>query len=138
MWTCGFEFLGCEISSKHIRPSSTNRKELLSKIRQLFGESLQLSRKPQSAFKNHASYSETIYLASKTVQGWANTFGFCTDERIMNGLDKEISILMKRYSYAIRKRIRNLSDVDQRRVLGLFSMADRVQPMAKDLVRSLQ
>ena len=134
----GFEFLGCEVSTESLRPSSKNRKELLNRVRRLFDESLKLCRDPQSASKKHASYAETIYLASKTVQGWANTFGFCTDERVMSSLDKEISILLKYYSSATRRRIRALCHVDQRRVLGLFSMADRVQPLAKDLVRSLQ
>jgi RNA-directed DNA polymerase len=133
----GFEFLGCEIGSGTVRPSSTNRRELLKKINDHFRHSLNLSRNPHLAFKRHATYAETLTLVSQTVQGWANTFGFCTDDRVMGSLDKEISVSLRKYSGLFRKRLKTLSEMDNRRAMGVFSIADRKTPVGGQLMRSL-
>jgi hypothetical protein len=76
-------------------------------------------------------------LVSQTVQGWANTFGFCTDDRVMGSLDKEISVSLRKYSSLFRKRLRALSEMDNRRAMGVFSIADRKTPVGGRLMRSL-
>jgi RNA-directed DNA polymerase len=134
----GFEFLGCEIGSGIIRPSTENRRELLTKINEHFRHSLDLARNPRLAFKRHVTYAETITLVSQTIQGWANTFGFCTDDRVMGSVDAEIGLAIKSYSALYRKRLRSMNDLDSRRALGVFPIADRVRPIASQLLRSLK
>jgi RNA-directed DNA polymerase len=133
----GFEFLGCEIKPGSIRPSAMNRKELLTKVNTLLRYSLDLAKNPRLAFKRHATYAETTTLVSQTIQGWANTFGFCTDERLMGSIDAEIGVAVRNYSGVFRKRLRTMSDLDARRAIGVFVIADRVRSVGSKLVRSL-
>jgi hypothetical protein len=76
-------------------------------------------------------------LVSQTIQGWANTFGFCTDERLMGSIDAEIGVAVRNYSGVFRKRLRTMSDMDARRAIGVFVIADRVRSVGSKLVRSL-
>jgi hypothetical protein len=75
-------------------------------------------------------------LVSQTIQGWANTFGFCTDERLMGSIVAEIGIAVRQYSGLFRKRLQSMSEVDSRRALGVFAIADRVRPVGAQLLRS--
>ncbi len=133
----GFEFLGCEIKPGSIRPSAKNRKELLTKVNTLLRYSLDLARNPRRAFMRHATYAETIALVSQIIQGWANTFGFCTDDRLMGSIDAEIGVAVRHYSGLFRKRLRTMSDLDSRRAIGVFAIADRVRSVGGKLVSSL-
>jgi RNA-directed DNA polymerase len=132
-----FEFLGCEMEPGIIRPSTKNRRELLTKINEHFQHSLDLARNPHLAFKRHVTYAETMTLVSQTIQGWANTFAFCTDDRVMGSVDAEISLAIRRYSTLYRKRLRSMNDLDSRRALGVFPIADRIRPVGAQLLRSL-
>jgi RNA-directed DNA polymerase len=134
----GFGFLGCDVKPGAIRPSAVNRSELLEKVNAHFRFSLSLIHDPQVAFKRHATYAETLSLVSRTVQGWANTFGFCTDDRIMGSIDTEISIALRKYSSAISKLVRTMNETDRRRAFGVFSIADRIRPVGGQLMRSLK
>jgi RNA-directed DNA polymerase len=133
----GFEFLGCKIKPGSIRPSAKNRKELLTKVNTLLRYSLDLARNPRRAFMRHATYAETIALVSQIIQGWANTFGFCTDDRLMGSIDAEIGVAVRHYSGLFRKRLRTMSDLDSRRAIGVFAIADRVRSVGGKLVSSL-
>jgi RNA-directed DNA polymerase len=132
-----FDFLGYEISSSQIRPSAANRRELVARVRQLLRDSLESLAEPRSAFTNHTSYCETMVLISRTIQGWANTFGLSTDDRVLGSLDAEISRLLEEYGLRVRKRLRSMADIDRRRSLGVFAIEDRVQPLGNKLLRSL-
>ena len=126
----GFHFLGCEITGPQVTPSRDNRNILLAKVTQHFSHSLQALRSPRDAFRNHASYAETVTLVSLTVQGWANTFGFCTNDRVMGSLDAEIDRLFRKYTRAVQTRIKTMDRIDARRAFGLFSIADRINPVS--------
>ena len=133
----GMTFLGCELTGQHVRPSRQNRRVFLSSISAIFGESLKLLDNSRSAQKVHASYAETIVLVGKMVQGWANTFGFCSDERVMGSLDAEINDKVFDYTNRAWGLLRKMSPLDRRRGLGVFAIADRVKPLSTTLVQSL-
>lgn len=133
----GLTFLGCELTGSQVRPSRENRRELLSGVRTAFDESLHLLTNASVAAKAHGTYAETITLVGKIVQGWANTFGFCTDDRVMGGLDAEITSLVEGYTKSVFTLLRRSSPLNRRRGLGVFAIADRVQPLATKLLRSL-
>ena len=122
----GFDFLGCELGVGDVRPSESNRRDLLTKIRNLFSASLRLLKDPKTALKRHASYVDTLHLVSQTIQGWANSFGFCTDDRIMGSVDADISRSLREYSSKVKMLLAKTNELDFRRGLGVFSIRDRV------------
>lgn len=133
----GLTFLGCELKEYQVRPSRQNRHELLANVKAVFGDSLRLLSDRAGALSTHVSYAESVTLVSKIVQGWANTFGFCTDERLMGSLDAEINGLVDDYTNRAWMLLRQASPLDRRRGLGVFAIADRVQPLATKLLKSL-
>lgn len=133
----GFEFLGCEIATSGVRPSRHNRRKLLTRINTILRDSVRLLDEPKTASEHHTTFAETLSLASRVIQGWANTFGFCTDDRVMGSLDKDISALVDRYTKTVISCTASMSDADRRRTLGVFLVADRVQPLTTRLLRSL-
>jgi len=70
-----------------------------------FDRSLRALKDPEKAFWERTSFADTLTLVSQTVQGWANTFSFCTDDRLMSSLDSEISIRLREYSAALAVRL---------------------------------
>jgi RNA-directed DNA polymerase len=136
--TNGFEFLGCEIAKGGVRPSGTNRHKLLGHIGTILRDSEKKFNSPKIAMEKHATFSETLRLTSMVIQGWANTFAFCTDSNLMGSLDTEISIQIENYTHRFLSRLSTLDRSDRRRLLGVFPIADRVQPLTTQLLRSLQ
>jgi len=134
----GLTFLGCELIGREVRPSKANRQQLLQSVEATCEESLRLLSDPAKAIENRASYAETIVFVSKVVQGWANTFAFCTDDRVIGSLDAEINRLVEDFTKRAWRRLRGASALNRRRGLGVFAIADRVQPVSVSLVKSLR
>jgi len=134
----GLTFLGCELIGREVRPSKANRHQLLQSVEATFEDSLRLLAEPTKAIGARASYAEAITFVSKIVQGWANTFAFCTDDRVMGSLDAEINRLVDEFTNRAWRRLRGASALNRRRGLGVFAIADRVQPVSASLVKSLR
>ena len=54
----------------------------------------------------------------------------------MGSIVAEIGIAVRQYSGLFRKRLQSMSEVDSRRALGVFAIADRVRPVGAQLLRS--
>src|ERR1035441_1203377 len=128
----GIQFLGCEVRRDRVRPSRDNWRGLIIKLNEIFGESLKAMKKPDEVRRKRLSYAETTLRASKTVQGWANTFGFCTDDQLMESVDVEVTNAFNDYNRRVKTVIAQQSALDQRKSLGLFSTRDRVAPPERD------
>lgn len=136
--TAGIKFLGCEIRPDRIRPSRENWRGLITKLNEIFDESAKSVNRPAEAQRKHLTYAETTIRASKTVQGWANTFGFCTDDQLMESVDIEVTDAFSGYNRRVRSIIERHKPIDERKALGVFSIQDRVSPperaKAKDII----
>jgi len=128
----GIPFLGCQVFPNRVRPSREKTRELKARIREECSESLTALANPQLAVRRHQTYADTLGRVSRIVQGWANTMAFCTDDRVMNDLDAEISTIMEQYDRGVTTRVRGLSALDRRRALGVFAIADRVNSDSRD------
>lgn len=128
----GIPFLGCQVFPDSVRPSREKTRELKARIRDACAESLTCLANPTEASRHHLTYAETLDRVSKMVRGWANTMAFCTDDRVMNDLDAEISSIVEQYGKGVAMRVRALSPLDRRRALGVFSIADRVTSASRD------
>lgn len=124
----GIKFLGCEVRPDRVRPSRENWRGLVNKLDTLFDESAKLLNNPAEAQRKHLTYAETTIRASKTVQGWANTFGFCTDDQLMNSVDVEVTNAFAKYNRRVRLIVARHAPIDQRKALGVFAIQDRVSP----------
>lgn len=135
--TNGLNFLGCELNGVSVRPNRRNRLELLSRVRRIFNNSLDLIDEVSKGSKSDASYAETLVLVGDVIQGWANTFAFCTDDRIMGGLDADVNRALADYTREFFGRLRKKHPLDRRRALGVFAAVDRVEPLSNRLIKSL-
>jgi RNA-directed DNA polymerase len=133
----GIEFLGCEIAKGGVRPNGPNRRKLLGRIGQILGDSERTFHSPKTAMNKHFTFSETLRLAGMVIQGWAKTFAFCTDSDLMASLDTEISIQIENYTRRFMSTLAKTDRTDCRRLLGVFPIVDRVQPLKTQLLRSL-
>jgi hypothetical protein len=122
----GITFLGCELTPDRLRPSRDNWRDLLTTLRAIFDESARVINDAEAALKRHETYAETIVRAGKTVQGWTNTFSFCTDERLNDSIDIAITTEFDSYQKRVERIVRGMTAIDRRRALGIFAVADRV------------
>lgn len=133
----GIQFLGCEVRPDRIRPSRNNWRGLVNKLNEIFDESAKALNRPAEAQRKHLTYAETTIRASKTVQGWANTFGFCTDDQLMDSVDAEVTNAFTEYNRRVRAAIARHTPIDQRKALGVFSTRDRVAPPEREKARQI-
>lgn len=124
----GIQFLGCEVRPDRVRPCRDNWRGLVNKLDTIFDESAKSLNNPAETQRKHLTYAETTIRASKTVQGWANTFGFCTDDQLMNSVDVEVTNAFAKYNRRVRLIVARHAPIDQRRALGVFAIQDRVSP----------
>lgn len=121
----GASFLGCDVSTSFIRPSKKNFRSVVRKIEEAFNNSLRSLKTPSKAQHDHTTFAETIVFASKTVRAWANTYGFCTDNRIFQDIDSSIGQAMSKYEMDYQRLRARMNEVDVRRAAGLFPVIDR-------------
>lgn len=138
----GFDFLGCEIFPGKVSPSKDKREELLSKIDQLFADSLRAVRQPKMALRSsHLSltYSGAILEASQVIRGWGNSYSFCSDDRLFASLDTELTERLLRYQASYAAQVRDQPPNVRRTLLGLVSLSDcnRDQSAASARMRAL-
>jgi retron-type reverse transcriptase len=113
--TSEINFLGCQITEQLIKPSLSNRRSLLKKVDVLLA-------------KHQDGVTDILGDVARTVQGWGNTFGFCTDEHAMNDLDIE---LHKRIQTELYRRLsvsRHLDAVAWLTKIGIQPLALRKRP----------
>jgi RNA-directed DNA polymerase len=122
----GMTFLGCEITADRLRPSRDNWRGLLTSLRKMFNESARLIKDAEMALRKHETYAETVVRAGKTVQGWANTFSFCTDERLVASIDLGITTEFAKYHEQVARTVRGMTPIDRRRAMGIFAVANRI------------
>lgn len=128
----GIPFLGCDVFPDRVRPSRNKTRELRARLRKACSESVSVMQNPELAARKHLNYVETLDRVSKVIHGWANTMAFCTDDRIMNDLDVEISKDIEEYGRRVASLVRGMPMEDRRRALGVFTLADRVPSAARD------
>ncbi len=119
-----FHFLGCEIAPDVIRPTRDARKRLLDRVQTLFKNALSATGDPEKAIREHRSYVETLNTASNVIRGWGNTYSFCTDDRLMRDLDRQIDQLLVKFRGQYRRIAEKSEAQDRRRLTGVFLIAD--------------
>lgn len=131
----GFEFLGCDIHPGLIRPDKKSRKRLLTKIDDLFRESVQLMSDPPKLCHKRKTFIETLNDASNIVRGWGNQYSFCNDIAVINYLDDEIDKLVQNYIRCyeeVKKMTRQDHKKNHRRLLGVHLLSDsKKEPIIK-------
>lgn len=129
--TNGATFLGCEIVAGTVRPSRDNFRGIQNKIHNGLLDSLKALNNPKKAQMNHKTFAETLVWASQTIRGWANTFGFCSDERLFRSIDSNISQLLHEYEHKFIRKRSQMNTEDARRSIGVFLLQDRKRDTPK-------
>lgn len=124
----GATFLGCFITPHLIRPSPDNYRELITTVRGIMAESRKSFASATQAQDNHLTYAETLVLVSKTVRGWANAFGFCTEERLFKDIDRLLGELLSEYELSFYGARSGKQPEDALRLTGIFPSQDRTRP----------
>ena len=132
----GFDFLGCTLTETNIRPSEKAHKRIQSKVKELLAEALIAATNPAKANLSHKTYSETLTSVNNVLQGWANTYVFCTDMRLIKNLDTTIDGLLKEFDSKFELILAKLSSEDRRRLLGVYLLQD-CKPKNKVLLHDL-
>ena len=119
-----FRFLGCEIAPDSIRPSRDARKRLIERIQKVLADALSASGKPVAAIRERKSYIDSLHTVSNVIRGWGNTYSFCTDDRLMDDLDRQIDRMLVQFRGQYSRIVARQSAQDKRRLHGVFLLAD--------------
>jgi RNA-directed DNA polymerase len=134
-----FHFLGCDISTDSIRPSRDARKRLIERIQSLLAETLSASGNPESAIRERKSYIDLLHTVSNVIRGWGNTYSFCTDDRLMGDLDRQIDRMLAQFQGQYSRIVTRQTPQDKRRLHGVFLLADcNKDEEMRSLVRALR
>jgi RNA-directed DNA polymerase len=128
----GSTFLGCDVSMLVTRPSKENIQDLKDTISASLEHSIVSMKNPSKAQADGTTFAETLIWVSDTVRGWANTFGFCTDERRFADIDRDINEKLSDYESRFIYLRSKMNPADARRVIGVFPMCDRKRSEPKD------
>lgn len=119
-----FKFLGCDIRRDRVRPSKSSRNKLIREVTHIFDSVIDELEQPKRSIITGNNYAEAIRLASNKIRGWGNTYSFCTDDQLMKNIDIEITERFVNFNDKMKYCSRKLSDLDKRRVFGLFCLED--------------
>lgn len=121
------EFLGCEISSKRVRPLRAKYQSLYERVDTIFDDCITALTNPESAALStdgRQTFSGAISAASNVIRGWGNTYSFCNDDQLMRNIDIELDARLANFETRFSRRIKRMSSNDRRRVIGLFLVND--------------
>lgn len=123
----GFIFLGCDVRPDRVRPIKAKVELLLSRTKSIYDGCVGQMRYSERAIRSPdqiETYAGAIVAASNVVRAWGNTYSFCSDDRLMSDIDRRLANQLIEFDRAFMKAHASLSDLDQRRSLGLFSLRD--------------
>lgn len=120
----GFTFLGCDIRPDRVRPSQAARDKLVQRVQGLLNETLSELRDPEAAARKGLSVSQAIIDTRNIIQGWGNTYSFCTDDHLMAEVDRRISAIVSGFLVQAKHRIAGLSETERHRALGIHLLTD--------------
>jgi RNA-directed DNA polymerase len=115
----GFEFLGCQVRPGRIRPATKSQKRLMQRIREEFLEALRYAREPQKAIQAKMTYADALVGVQRIVQGWGNTYSFCSDSSLFGSLDVHISQTVASFDRRYRRSALTGGVTDPRDLLGI-------------------
>ncbi len=115
----GFEFLGCDIRPGRVRPARKSQKHLMHRLRELFDDALRYTRDPRKAVQAKMTYADVLVAAQRTVQGWGNTYSFCSDMSLFASMDENISQLVISFERRYRQAVIAAGVRDARDLLGV-------------------
>ena len=124
----GFEFLGCQIVPGLISPNRKARNRLLSSVKEIIRDSVNLMSNPKKVRDKRCSLAETLSAVSNVVRGWGNQYSFCNNRQILQDMDSKIDSILDEYLAQYRKRLDKMKDNDfimnRRRLLGVHLLVD--------------
>ena len=121
------EFLGCEITLKRVRPLRSKVQSLYERVETIFDDCLSALSNPESAALStdgRQTFAGAIAAASNVIRGWGNTYSFCSDDQLMRNIDFELDTKLANFETKFSSRIKRMSKIDRRRVIGLFLVND--------------
>ena len=133
-------FLGCDLSLTCVRPQRSKWKSLLTRIEEVFNQCIEELDKPVEAVylpDGRGTFAGAICAASNIVRGWGNTYSFCSDDRLMRNIDRQIDKRLTDFRVQFKRQISSLDVDDRRRALGFFLLADCNKDLSPDSARSL-
>lgn len=133
-------FLGCEITLKRVRPLRSKYQSLYERVDTIFDDCITALTNPEgAAFSTDGrhTFSGAIAAASNVIRGWGNTYSFCNDDQLMRNIDIELDAKLAKFETRFSNRIRRMSSIDRRRVIGLFLVNDCNKDQDADSPRSL-
>jgi len=117
-------FLGCEIWPDRIRPSRDTRRRLMANIAEATSDSLAALHDPVEALLEGHTYIDTLATVGNIVRGWGNTYAFCTDDRLMDDLDRQVDDHLAAFRARYYRELQGRDALDRRRLVGVFSLRD--------------
>jgi RNA-directed DNA polymerase len=136
----GFVFLGCEVSPGSVRPTAEKKRLLFEKVQSLFDQCLVSAIEPERAIRSRdqeETLSGAITKASNIVRAWGNTYSFCSDDRLMGTIDSQLNQLLTLFRKRFAQVVSRHTDVDRRRAIGLFCLADCNRDHEPDSARTI-
>jgi Group II intron, maturase-specific domain len=117
-------FNSCELHKGIVRPSYENRKAMLDNLQNNLSHELSLLRK----LSNERSATKSIANAAKAckaiVEGWGNSFAFCTDKRLFNDIDTEIEKCVDQFLTNARKILTAQPAKIRQKAMGFHFLED--------------
>ena len=123
------EFLGCEVSRGFVRPSAGSRQRILGKVEGLLKQSTSAMKGGRFAGASTYTHSvvTTLHEVSVTLRGWSEQYSFCNYAPIQLRMDQRIDELIRAYLGLYASRRKRASDVERRRMLGVWRIQDARQ-----------
>lgn len=130
----GFDYLGCHVSPKNIRPSRGSWKRMEKEIKDAFVGALQHAADPTRAGQHKMSFPEVMFKSSRKLEGWIKQYAqFCDDHRIIGqwqeALLKEFLEFESQYSELMQCH----SHGERAAALGLYDMKSNFDIQRKEL-----
>lgn len=120
----GYQFLGCDIREDRIRPALKSQKRLKERVDQVFKNAVLALKDPKKSILDGKTYRDALYELSNVIRGWGNSYAFCTDDHLMQNLDKAIDLKLSHFNKIYKSKLSRVSASDKRRLLGVYLLDD--------------
>lgn len=120
-----FEFLGIEINSGKVRPTSESKNRLFDSLNKMISYSLKtdFSKKIVNDHKEK-SLIQTLYKMNNKVKGWGNQYYFCNDIDFFREVDDGVDEIIKKYLGRYADKKKKLDKLGSRRLLGIHLVTE--------------
>lgn len=120
----GFDFLGCRIKGGQVSPGTKGVESIKKKISQVVAYSIGNSGDPRKTQDGKSTFVETCLKLGLLGRSWGNQYSFCNSRKPFEHVESHIDVELKNLQRVFFKRMREVGNLDKRRLLGVFPLED--------------